>query len=194
MYSPDKPKTSTTRAKKKSSVTPAAGAESEPEEAPAKATKSKSVDPDEFLGTRFCYLAMFRTEIDVSMPEHLLKNANAPIYGLFAQPTARYKNKRPVVTFQCLKCKTKLDRFLDTKDKTSSSNLRKHGKTCWGSDVIELLGRLERITPKESRKAARGYLTDQDITRFLPKTDSGGNRVTNIISYSHKQLTLPQTR
>ena len=60
MYEPDQPKVSAmTRAKKKSSAAPAVASESEPEEAPAKpeATKSKNVDPNEFLGTKSCSTA-----------------------------------------------------------------------------------------------------------------------------------------
>ncbi|KII83105.1 hypothetical protein PLICRDRAFT_119829, partial [Plicaturopsis crispa FD-325 SS-3] len=76
----------------------------------------------------------------------LSKDWNAPIYGFFkAIPIIEYHQNRRTHTFQCLAkhCKQRtatktgsVRRYLDTRDKTSTSNLRTHAKKCWGDDAV----------------------------------------------------------
>lgn len=76
--------------------------------------------------------------------EKLRRSWTSPIYGFFTpDPIFHEVDGRRCVEFVCgantCKCKAGrwVRRFLDTKDKASTSNLRRHAKKCWGDDIVE---------------------------------------------------------
>ena len=126
--------------------------------------------------------------------ERLLKKSTAAVYALFgAEPKAHYLNNRPCITFKCLKCKNELNRFLDTGDRSSTSNLSKHGNKCWGKEVMKNLGNPGADGTDALRLAAKGFLKDGDITRFLTSS-AAESTARHAVTYSHKALTKMQTR
>lgn len=72
----------------------------------------------------------------------LTGNWTSPIYALFGPvPDITYDAKgRRAHEFRCTAtyCKGKriVRRFLDTTDRKSTSNLKRHATVCWGSDVV----------------------------------------------------------
>jgi hypothetical protein len=69
------------------------------------------------------------------------KTWTSPIYGFFKPVQAiKYVGKRPFVEFVCAAktCKKgqKVRRFLDTKDRASTSNLKCHAERCWGDETV----------------------------------------------------------
>ena len=97
-----------------------------------------------------------------------MKKGSSLIYALFgSDPKAHYVDKRPCITFACLKCKVELHRFLDTRDRSSTGNLAKHANKCWGHEVVQDLND-SRQTREDARRAAKGFLRDSNITRFFP--------------------------
>jgi hypothetical protein len=75
--------------------------------------------------------------------ERLMNDWNSPIYVFFKQtPHIEYIGSRRCHVFECAsgRCKARngrdIRRFLDKGDRYSTSNLRKHAKTCWGDDAV----------------------------------------------------------
>jgi len=77
--------------------------------------------------------------------QRLRKEWTSPIYAFFkSSPAIRYVGTRRVHVFECLaeNCKAKgknprfVNRYLDKTDARSTSNLRKHVKSCWGVDIL----------------------------------------------------------
>jgi len=63
----------------------------------------------------------------------------SPLYGFFDPVEAiTYINGRPCVEFTCSArtCERKVRRFLDTKDRGSTSNLKRHASQCWGDETV----------------------------------------------------------
>jgi hypothetical protein len=68
----------------------------------------------------------------------MMKTWNTPLYAFWHPiPTIGYEKGRRFHEFRCFKksCKTTVRCFLDTKDATSTGNLHRHTKKCWGEDV-----------------------------------------------------------
>ena len=76
--------------------------------------------------------------------DRLSKEWNSPIYVFFKPtPSIEYINDRRVHVFECSAkhCKGKgngrlVRRYLDTSDRKSTGNLRKHARTCWGVETV----------------------------------------------------------
>lgn len=67
----------------------------------------------------------------------------SPVYGFFEKevPIGRL-GRRPYVEFKCLSrtCKVLgglVRRFLDTTDRSSTSNLKRHAEKCWGEETVQ---------------------------------------------------------
>ncbi len=64
---------------------------------------------------------------------------NTPIYAFWKPiPTIGYDKGRRYHQFHCFKksCSKSVKRYLDTSDATSTGNLHRHTKTCWGAEVL----------------------------------------------------------
>ncbi|KAM6501562.1 hypothetical protein JOM56_001539, partial [Amanita muscaria] len=89
----------------------------------------------------------------------------SPVYA-FYKPEVTIKteqNGKRGHQFQCgnRNCKTKITRWLDKKDTRSTSNLRKHVKSCWGSEVLEVAG--DMTTVMDAREAVAKYVRSGSI-------------------------------
>ncbi|KAI9458441.1 hypothetical protein F5148DRAFT_983769 [Russula earlei] len=70
--------------------------------------------------------------------ECLSKEWKSPIYAFYEHvPDITYVNSRHCHEFKCAAhgCKYKSQCYLNTKDKTSTGNLIKYGKSCWGEEA-----------------------------------------------------------
>ena len=75
----------------------------------------------------------------ISNPEQLAKKWTSPIYAFFKPtPAIKYVNSHHSHIFKCTgwNCKKTVQWFLDKKDSTSTSNMWKHIKSCWGEDAL----------------------------------------------------------
>ena len=121
--------------------------------------------------------------------ERLKKKWTSPIYGFFRpEPRIEYKDGRRCHVFLCMAkgCDVGIRRFLDQKD-ASTSNLRKHAKTCWGEETIKLANTAK--APTEVRdKIAGAILRDGSIMAAFER--KGKEKVT----YSHRQHTKQETK
>src|SRR5271156_6555805 len=102
-----------------------------------------------------------------------MRDWNAPIYAFFKpRPLIEYVNHRRVHIFECLvkSCKGKghdqrrVNRFLDTKDAKSTSNLRKHPKLCWGVETIEAADETKDVDLAKEILVKHGGLKDGSLT------------------------------
>jgi hypothetical protein len=123
----------------------------------------------------------------------LQKEWDAPIYVFFKPiPSIQYIQNRKAHVFECAAsqchCRTRfIRRFLDTRDARSTSNLRRHAKTCWGDEAIEAADGTRNI------KAARAALqslksVNGSITAAFQRIGEGK------AVYSHRQHTKTEAR
>ncbi|KAF8805491.1 hypothetical protein BYT27DRAFT_7192513 [Phlegmacium glaucopus] len=91
--------------------------------------------------------------------KRLQKDWTAPIYAFFKPtPTIEHIGGRRVHVFECIAetCKARgrkarqVNRYLDKADARSTSNLRKHAKMCWGTDIVEAADRTKNIETTRS--------------------------------------------
>ncbi|KIM50503.1 hypothetical protein SCLCIDRAFT_145314, partial [Scleroderma citrinum Foug A] len=71
--------------------------------------------------------------------EHMMKDWTSNIYTFYTPvPAIEHVDGRRCHIFRCLgkSCKQSMWCFLDTGNKASTSNMRKHIKSCWGDDVL----------------------------------------------------------
>ncbi|KAI1784273.1 hypothetical protein LXA43DRAFT_901906, partial [Ganoderma leucocontextum] len=126
------------------------------------------------------------------MPENLMRGWDAPIYTFFEpRPTIQYKNGRRSHVFKCAKknCKAKegVRRYLDTKDSTSTSNLRRHVETCWGSDALKI------ATSLGNTNGAREEIFEK-VLREAPLTAHFERKKGGRVTYMHRNHTKVETR
>jgi hypothetical protein len=76
---------------------------------------------------------------------------------------------------------------LNTGDATSTSNLRRHAKICWGEDAIEAAGQTKDVHAARD-VLARTLTKDGSITAAFERV--GKEKVT----YSHRQHTKMESR
>ncbi|KIK80333.1 hypothetical protein PAXRUDRAFT_158958 [Paxillus rubicundulus Ve08.2h10] len=124
------------------------------------------------------------TLADVTI-EHLAKEWTSPIYAFFDPiPLIVEINGHRAHDFECTQrgCNAKIRRYLDKRDATSTSNLRKHGKKCWGTDVVAAAD--DAKDAQEVRKnIVGGGLRDGTITVLFERQGKGK------VTYSHRQHT-----
>jgi hypothetical protein len=89
------------------------------------------------LGALSCGLLWIQS--NQSTIEKAMKDWVSPIYAFF-KPVLEINmiDGRAAHTFKgtARGCRTRIRRFLDTKDARSTGNMRKHVKKCWGEDVL----------------------------------------------------------
>lgn len=129
--------------------------------------------------------------------ERLSEEWVSPVYAFFERtPSIVTVDGRRVHEFTCTasNCKGRsrnprtVRRYLDTTDRNSTGNLRKHARLCWG---IEILQDADACGDLES--ARKGVLNakkqkDGSITASFERMGKGK------ITYSHRQHDKPQTR
>jgi hypothetical protein len=120
-----------------------------------------------------------------------LKEWDAPVYVFFEPtPSIEYVDGHKAHLFKCgashCRCKTHfVHRFLDKGDAKSTSNLRRHAKTCWGDETVAAADKTRDV------KAARDALSnhkDKDGSITSAFQHAGKGKVT----YSHRQHMKPE--
>jgi len=108
---------------------------------------------------------------------------NLPIYAFFHPiPTIGYNEGCRYHKFYCFAstCNKSVHRFLDKKDAGSTSNLHKHAKICWGSDMV---------------KAAMGARNASEAQQILSESKDGSIAAVfqikgkGKVTYLHRQHT-----
>jgi hypothetical protein len=120
----------------------------------------------------------------------MAKTWKSPAYAFFEPiPDIQYKNGRRSHVFKCAakSCKSTCRRFLDTGDKTSTGNLIKHIRNCWGEDAWKAA-----LECKDSSEAAEVVvkaiaMSGSITTSFKPE---GKGKAT----YSHRMHTKTETK
>ena len=113
----------------------------------------------------------------------------SPIYSFFrADVKIIYVGGRRVHQFICAKpsCKQTINRYLDKKDAMSTGNLRKHAKSCWGTEAVDAADSVGNV--KEAREHVEKLGRTGLITEAFKRTP--GSKVT----YSTRQHTPMQSR
>ena len=121
--------------------------------------------------------------------EHLKKDWNAPIYAFFQpNPIVDHENGRRFHEFTCATkgCQKKIRHFLDKKDATSTSNLRKHAKVCWGAETINAADQTKDASEAQSL-VSLGH-KDGSITAVFERARKGN------VTYSHRQHMKTETK
>jgi hypothetical protein len=128
--------------------------------------------------------------------ERLMKQWNTPIYAFFKPtPLIEHIDGRRAHVFECSakNCKGKsknsryVRRYLTTADATSTSNLRRHAKICWGEEPVAAAQNTHNV--RDARAVlAKTILKDGSITAAFER--EGKNKVT----FSHRQHTKAQSR
>ena len=74
-------------------------------------------------------------------------------------PDVGYKGGHRYHSFRCAGrgCKQRICRYLDKNDAKSTSNLRKHAKSCWGTEAVEIAGTVK--TAAEARECCEALAT-----------------------------------
>jgi hypothetical protein len=141
-------------------------------------------------------LACPRQKLTKFLPARLIEDWTSPIYAFFGPiPDITYNTEgRRAHEFRCSAgvCKGKgtnkriVRRYLDTLDRTSSSNLKRHAILCWGGDMVSKA--LDAKVDIESARKTLGALQDGSITAAFERKGKGK------VSYSHRQHTKAETR
>lgn len=116
---------------------------------------------------------------------------NSPIYAFFKPDVHIDRTKGAAAyVFRCAapKCSAPIRRALDTKDKTSTSNLRRHVKSCkhWGEGV--LAEAYKHKTDVEARPVIQAYLRTGSLTAFFKRLGKGK------LTFSTRQHTSKEAR
>ena len=91
------------------------------------------------------------------VPENLKKTWRSPIYTFFKPDvTLQYHEGRPYHFFACAaeKCKLRVGgvwRFQDSKDKSSTANLKHHAIRCFGEDAVNAALTSKKVQDYSSR-------------------------------------------
>ena len=118
------------------------------------------------------------------------KDWKSPVYAFYELLVGiKYVGGQRCHAFKCaaLSCQYTVRRFLNTKDKSSTGNLVKHIKTCWGNKVW--------AAASECRDASEAW---NAIVKLFAKsgsiTASFERKGKGAVTYSHRQHTKTQTK
>lgn len=126
--------------------------------------------------------------------KRLRKEWTSPIYAFFkSSPTIHYVGNRRVHVFECLaeNCKAKgknprfVNRYLDKADARSTSNLRKHVKTCWGTNI---LAEADKIKDLDAIRAVVGETELKDGSLAAAFEGMRKGKLTYILSFPEKDI------
>ncbi|KAH7903433.1 hypothetical protein BJ138DRAFT_976062, partial [Hygrophoropsis aurantiaca] len=119
----------------------------------------------------------------------LQKDWTSPVYAFFhPDPLIEYVDGRRVHVFKCAakSCKHRVRRYLDTGDATSTGNLRKHVKSCWGEEVLDATKGQTAAAAREG--IVKNYLQTGTITAAFERKGKGK------VTFSHRQHTKTESR
>ncbi|EPS93342.1 hypothetical protein FOMPIDRAFT_1091628, partial [Fomitopsis schrenkii] len=96
--------------------------------------------------------------------DRMKRNWRAPVYAFFKpDPAITYKDGRRLHAFQCANtgCKHVVNWYLTSSDKSSTQNLRKHARKCWGAEALEAADRM--ITASKAKDSVEKYRRTQNL-------------------------------
>jgi hypothetical protein len=132
--------------------------------------------------------------------ERLMKDWTSPVYAFFKPiPLIGLIDGRRVHIFTCIakRCRGKgrngreVRRYLGTSDSTSTSNLRRHAKACWGESMVKAAGNVKNAHAARAvlaKSSGSTDLTDGLITAAFERINK------RTVTYSTRQLTKSETR
>jgi predicted dienelactone hydrolase len=100
------------------------------------------------------------------------------VYAFFEpRPTVHEDKDRRWVQFKCTArhCESNsriIKRFLDTKDSSSTANLQKHAKACWGEEVV-LQAEAAKTVDAAQEGLAKAEMRDGRITAVFERQGKG---------------------
>jgi hypothetical protein len=134
---------------------------------------------------------------DANLPvlEKMSKMWTSPVYAFFEPtPTINYVNGRCAHVFKCTGhgCKFMARHFLDTGDRSSTGNMGRHIKNCWGEDAWG----------EDAWKAVCACRDAEDARKSVTKPLALNGSIMAIferktkgkVNYSHVQHTREQTK
>jgi hypothetical protein len=133
------------------------------------------------------------TRCTETLIDRLSKKWDAPVYVFFKPtPTVQYFKNRKAHVFECAAspCRQKtrfIRRFLYTGDTSSTSNLRRHARLCWGEEALAAADETRDVkTAREALGNHKGL--NRSITAAFKRVGTGK------VSYSHRQHTKIEAR
>ncbi|RDX53603.1 hypothetical protein OH76DRAFT_1320664, partial [Lentinus brumalis] len=118
------------------------------------------------------------------------KRWKSPVYPFYKEKVKIVKVSPTKIghVFTCAKpgCNFKSTRYLDTKDATSTSNLRDHALACWGPEILAAAD--EAKTHANARPMVTAFGRSGTITKIFKRIGKGK------VSYSARQHTSVETR
>lgn len=119
-----------------------------------------------------------------------MKRWTSPIYAFYqAIPNIEYVNGRRAHVFKCAakSCTYKCRRFLDGPDRSSTGNLIKHVKSCWGDAAYEAAVDCQHAN--DARESViKLLMTTGTITVAFNRKEKAK------VSYRHRQHTKTETK
>jgi hypothetical protein len=122
-----------------------------------------------------------------------MKRWDAPVYAFFKPiPAIEYVSGRKAHIFECAAAsccqKTKyVRRFLYTGDTSSTSNLHRHAKACWGDEAVAAADQTGSATT--ARKTLENQSgVNESITAAFERVGKGK------VTYSHRQHSKAESR
>ena len=125
-----------------------------------------------------------------------MRHWNTPIYAFFKPtPAIDHIDGRRVHIFSCSAkvCQGKgrhgrqVRRFLNTADVTSTSNLRRHAKTCWGDETVAAAVRVKDVYSAHA-VIAKSLKRDGSITAAFERVAK------DKVTFSHRPHTRTEMR
>jgi len=144
-------------------------------------------------------MILTRSYLLISPLERLSEEWVSPIYAFFQRkPAIVTIDGRRVHEFQCTasNCKGRgrnpriVRRYLDTSDRNSTGNLRKHVRQCWGDEILRDADNCGDLESTRNGLSRAGREIDGSITAAFERIGKGKGKVT----YSHRQHDKTQTR
>lgn len=126
-----------------------------------------------------------------------MKDWSSPVYAFFkAVPQIAVIDNRRCHIFECAapSCKgtgkkpRDVRRYLDTNDRSSTGNLRKHARLCWGNEIVEKADAAKDLAYAR-KEIGQLKQVDGSITAAFERVSGKGR-----IKYSHRQHTSAETR
>ncbi|KAH9912530.1 uncharacterized protein BXZ73DRAFT_55587 [Epithele typhae] len=123
----------------------------------------------------------------------MLERWGSHAYGFFdPRPAVKEIQGRRAHVFRCSAtiCRgstRNVNRFLNTGDVSSTSNLLKHATKCFGHEAVDR-ARNNKLSAEQVRANIVKATTSESINKYFKATSK------NTVTYSHRQLTASETR
>ncbi len=124
-----------------------------------------------------------------SWSDRISKRWSSCVYAFFKpEPTIKMYEGRRCLVFRCAakNCGSPVRRYLDKGDRSSSGNLYKHARSCWGSEAVDQAKQLGDATRVRGTLVAN-ILQNGTITQYFAPAKPA-------VTYSNRPLSRLQIR